>query len=135
MQGIIIYKSNYGATEQYAQWLNEATGYPVFEMKKVSKQDILQAEVVILYTTSGTLPEDPVLRQGFEASFKPEIIDKVHYFPQGGRMIFAKLSPLHKFFMNLGKKMEKNPQIREAMGKDKDNLDRNGIKPILKYVS
>ena len=36
MNGIIIYKSKYGATKKYAEWLSEATGFtnvvlPAFE--------------------------------------------------------------------------------------------------------
>ena len=28
MKGIIIYKSKYGATKKYAEWISEATGFP-----------------------------------------------------------------------------------------------------------
>ena len=163
MKGIIIYKSTYGSTRQYAQWLSEETGYKSVELKKVKNKDITDCDVVIfgcpvlaykpsitkwiqkkwhllknkkvvLYTTSGTYSEDPKLQEGFESSFKPDIKSKIKYFPQGGRMIAADLKPLHKFLMNLGKKMEKDPKVREEMDKDKDNINRDGIKPILEYV-
>jgi len=36
--------------------------------------------------------------------------------------------------MKIGQRMEKDAKIREEMVKDKDNVDRNGLKPILQYV-
>ena len=31
MKGVIVYKSRYGATTQYANWLGEILQYPVYE--------------------------------------------------------------------------------------------------------
>lgn len=163
MNGIIIYKSNYGTTKQYAQWLSEETGFlyvssgsvknadisdkdaviigcPVFANRPLlakwiqKKWNVLQGKKVVLYTTSGTAPEDPALQKGFSASFPDGIRDGISYFPQGGRMVFKELKPMHKFFMNLGMKMEKDPKVREEMGKDKDGVDRKGIEAIVKFV-
>ena len=36
-KGIIIYKSKYGSTKKYAQWLKEATGFEVMEVKKAKQ--------------------------------------------------------------------------------------------------
>ena len=48
MKGIIIYQSNYGSTKQYAQWLNEETGFEMRELKKVKKWDIEESDTIIL---------------------------------------------------------------------------------------
>ena len=163
MKGIIIYKSNYGSTKQYAQWISEETGYEALELKKVKKNSIKDCDVVIvgspiiagqplitkwiqkkwplfegkkiaLYTTSGAKAEDPLLQKSFNSSFDQIITSKVKYFPQGGRMIFSDLKPIDKFLMNIGKKIEKDPKVKEEMDKDKDHINRDGIKPILEYV-
>jgi len=163
MNGIIIFKSNYGATKQYAQWLKEETGYHIIEISKVKRKDILDADIIIcggpvlahsipiakwikknwnilknkkiiLFTTSGTSPQDPQLRNIFESSFGPEISKKIQYFPQGGRIIFRELSRLDRILMKIGQLIEKNPKIREEMVKDKDNINRDGIKPVLQYI-
>ncbi|MBN2039435.1 MAG: hypothetical protein JW864_05300 [Spirochaetes bacterium] len=163
MKGIIIYKSNYGVTKQYAEWLKEETGYPAIEIERVKRKDILDADIVIiggpvlahtisvakwvkkkwnilkdkkviLFSTSGTSPQSHVLRNIFESSFETGILNKIKYFPQGGRMIFNELTAFDKLVMRLGQKMEKNPQIREEMVRDKDIIDRNGLQPILQYV-
>ena len=34
MKGIILYKSKYGATKRYAQWLSEETGFEIRENSK-----------------------------------------------------------------------------------------------------
>lgn len=163
MKGIIIFKSKYGVTRKYAEWLNSETGYPAIEIGKVKIKDIADADTIIcggpvlahsipvskwikkkwgilknkkivLYTTSGTSPRDPELRTIFESSFEPEISGNIKYFPQGGRMIFRELSRLDRILMKLGQLMEKDPKVRKEMVKDKDNIDRNGIIPILQYV-
>lgn len=163
MKGLIIYKSNYGSTEQYARWLSEDTGYPSIDIQSVRTQDIADSDTVILgspvfanrpviarwieknwehlgdkrlvlYTTSGTYPEDPQLQEGFASAFKPEVAGRIKYFPQGGRMTAAELSPLHRFMMKLGRLMEKDPEVRAHMGEDVDRIDRSGLKPIVEHV-
>lgn len=163
MKGIIIYKSMYGATKKYADWLNEETGYPVREQNKIKNDEIKAADMVIigcpvlankpqlakwiskkwrllidkkiiLYTTSGAPATDPKLQENFTLSFPEEMRKKIKYFPQGGKMVFSELSGIHKFMMNLGKKMIKDPEVREAMGKDVNNINREGLKSLLEYL-
>lgn len=164
MKGVIIYKSNYGATKQYADWLSEETGFPTIDIKKVNGKDFKRNDIfilgspifagkplisgwiikkwkylvekrVVLYTTSGASPNEPEIHKVVTNSFVPEIAGKIKYFPQGGRIVFAKLSPLHRFFMRMGSKMEKDPEISANMLKDKDHVDRSGIKPVLDYIN
>ena len=163
MKGLIIYKSNYGSTKQYAEWIGEDTGFVLREAGKVKAADIRNSDTVIigcpvfankpllakwirrkwnllkdkklaLYTTSGAKADDPALQDGYMASFDPEIVKSMEYFPQGGKMVFSELSGMHRFFMNLGQKMEKDPEVRKAMASDKDHVDRSGLKKLLAYV-
>jgi len=164
MKGLIIYKSNYGSTEQYARWLSEETGYPSTALHSVETKDIADSDTVILgcpvfanrpiiagwieknwkllgdkrlvlYTTSGTYPGDPQLQEGFTSAFRPEAAGRIKYFPQGGRMVNSELSLLHKILMKLGRLMEKDPEVRVHMGEDVDRIDRKGLGPIVEYVS
>ena len=32
MKGIVVYKSKYGATKKYADWLGDATGFDIVEI-------------------------------------------------------------------------------------------------------
>ena len=46
--GIILYQSKYGATEQYATWLQDSTGFDCLQTQNSSLKDILQYHVIIL---------------------------------------------------------------------------------------
>jgi len=163
MKGLIIYKSNYGATKQYAEWLNEETGFPIADLKAVKKGELIEADLIILgspilahtipaakwltkhwgflkdkkvvlYTTSGAAAADPELPKIFEASFAADIRQQLKYVPLGGRIIFSELRPFDRFLMKIGQKMEKDPIIKEEMMKDKDHLRREDIKTIIQYL-
>jgi menaquinone-dependent protoporphyrinogen IX oxidase len=46
--GIILYQSKYGATEKYAQWLGESTGFALSETKKADIKAVEQYDTIIL---------------------------------------------------------------------------------------
>ncbi|HQC55016.1 MAG TPA: flavodoxin domain-containing protein [Clostridia bacterium] len=48
MNGIILYKSKYGSTKKYADWLSEATGFSCMETDKASVKSLSDADVIIL---------------------------------------------------------------------------------------
>lgn len=48
MKGIILYKSKYGATRKYADWLSEDTGFEVRELSKVKINDLFDYELIII---------------------------------------------------------------------------------------
>ena len=48
MKGIILYQSKYGATQKYAQWLSEETGFPCIETKRAQISDVRQYDTIIL---------------------------------------------------------------------------------------
>lgn len=48
MNGIILFQSKYGATEKYARWLEEDTGFPCKETKKADINEFAGYDVIIL---------------------------------------------------------------------------------------
>lgn len=46
--GIILYKSKYGATKKYAEWLKEATKFDCIETKKADIDKVKEYDVIIL---------------------------------------------------------------------------------------
>lgn len=46
--GIVIYKSKYGATKKYADWLVEMTGYDCMEIQKVTLDVVSQYKTIVL---------------------------------------------------------------------------------------
>ena len=47
-KGIILYQSKYGATEKYAYWLRDKTGFALMETKKATLADVLAYDTIIL---------------------------------------------------------------------------------------
>ena len=70
-----------------------------------------------------------------ENCFGTERAGRIQYFPLGGRITFAELTPLHRFFMRLGSKLEKDPRISAEMLEDKDLVDRSSLNSILGYIN
>ena len=48
MSGIILYKSKYGATKQYAEWIAEETGFSCFQIDKADINEVARKDVIIL---------------------------------------------------------------------------------------
>ena len=48
MNGMIIYKSKYGAAKKYAEWLSEATGFPCVSVKEADMEKAASCDVVIV---------------------------------------------------------------------------------------
>lgn len=48
MNGVILYKSKYGAIKKYANWLSEETGYPIVETTKAKINEIQKYDVILL---------------------------------------------------------------------------------------
>ena len=47
-KGLIIYQSKYGATQKYAKWLQEATGYDCIRTKDASVEKAAQYKTIVL---------------------------------------------------------------------------------------
>lgn len=48
MKGIILYKSKYGATKKYADWIAEETGFKSSEITKVKVSDLMPYDVIVI---------------------------------------------------------------------------------------
>ena len=48
MNGIILYKSKYGATRKYADWLSESTGFACLETDKADIGVVAEYDVIVL---------------------------------------------------------------------------------------
>ena len=47
MQGIIIYKSKYGSTKQFSEWLREDTSFDLFEISNVPS-DLKNYKIIVI---------------------------------------------------------------------------------------
>jgi menaquinone-dependent protoporphyrinogen IX oxidase len=47
VNGIILYKSKYGATKKYAEWLRDATGFDIVETKKADIAELSKYDTIV----------------------------------------------------------------------------------------
>lgn len=163
MNGIIIYQSKYGSTEQYADWLREETGFETYDVKHSPLEAVKNADLVVLgcsifadkpkmaawinenwdyfkdkkvvlYTTSGSPPTSERIRNGYKESFTESMRDKMDYFPLGGRYNYNDLSLPDKLIMKIAILVEKDPDEKERMKHDSDNVVKENIINLVNYL-
>ena len=47
MKGIVVFKSKYGSTKKYAEWISESTGFDLVEAGKVNAKQLADYDTVI----------------------------------------------------------------------------------------
>lgn len=135
----ILYKSKYGTTRQYAEWIAEETGGDLYELPHVNPSDLQKYDTVIvgggLY--AGGMLGFAFFKKNFEAlsgkklivfsvgasfdnktntdsikaaNLAPEMHGKVAYFHLRGGLDYPAMKPLDRFAMWCMKKMlERKP--------------------------
>ncbi|MEM1485493.1 flavodoxin domain-containing protein [Oscillospiraceae bacterium PP1C4] len=134
----VIYRSRYGSTKKYAQWLSKQFECELFETAHIKAEDLLKYDTIVfgggLY--AGGINGIAVITKNFEqikdknlivftvglastddpTIFKP-IIDKnltkemqahIAFFHLRGGIDYSKLGPVHKVMMGMLKKMVQN---------------------------
>jgi len=162
MKGAIFFTGKFGSTKQYAQWISEATGFPVFDLNKEipdstdydllilgssvfigkltiskwakSNWKIIKDKSIILYSVSGTEPGHPDLKKYITDSLPKEIIQRIKYVPLRGRLIMDKLPWWTRLILRIGSLGEKDPDTQKRMTQGFDFMEKSNIEPIIKWV-
>ncbi len=161
MNGAIFFSGQYGSTAQYANWIGEATGLPVFDVNDPtadpSKYDFLvlgssviifkltirkwvkanwtsiENKPVILFTVSGA-PAGPKL-DGWIADCLPEnLVAQMEHVALRGRLNPKELSWWVRLILKIGAMKNKDPEARKQELEGFDFMDRSSIEPALKLV-
>ncbi len=161
MTGAIFYSSKYGSTEQYANWIGEATGLPVFNVKDAnidpSKYDFLilgspiiyyklsirkwvkrhlvsiDSKPIIFFSVSGA-PAGPKLDGWIADSLPENFISKMNHVALRGRQIPEELTWYDRMMLKIGALTNKDPEARKQELKGFDFMDKSSIEPILKLA-
>ncbi len=162
MKGAIFYTGRFGSTHQYASWISEATGIPVFNLNKTrpnpSQYDFLvlgssviitrptikkwlkanwkkiQRKPVLLFTVSGTEPGHPHLKQWLEENLPKEILEHVDYYAFRGRLNLGEVPWWIRLMLKFAAKREEDPEVKQRMTEGFDFMDKNSVKPIVDWV-
>ena len=161
MNGAIFFSSKYGSTAQYANWIGEATGLPVFNVKNkktnLTKYDFLilgspiiyykllnhkwikanmvsiNNKPIIFFTVSGA-PAGPKLDKWFANSIPKHLISKIKHVALRGRQCPKELTWFDRLMLIIGGLKNPDPIARKEELKGFDYMDKSSIKPILELV-
>lgn len=164
MRGIIIYKGKYGATWQYAQWIGEELGIPLFEAgsengirmreadyiilgtsvyigklqisKWIEKNiGILKNKKIYLFLVAGTPPHEIDKLSGYIRAGVPEELRlKVETFYLPGRLYIAGLSWKDRFMLKMGARLTKDPNEKKSMLTDYDHVRKDHLTPLFNGI-
>ena len=161
MNGAIFFSGKYGSTEQYANWIGEATGLPVFDIKDPNADPyeydylILGSSIIyfklsirkwaetnlsklkgrskILFSVSGAGPSDKL--EGWVAkSFPTVLLSQVEHVALAGRLDHSKVNWLIKVSLWVASVFNPDPQARKDERYGFDHVDKDSIKPIVDWV-
>jgi menaquinone-dependent protoporphyrinogen IX oxidase len=161
MKAAIIYSTKYGSTAQYARWIGEETGLPVFNIKNtnfdLSKYDFLilgspiiyykvhnwkwvnknlpeiEKKPIIFFTVSGA-PAGRKLDGWIADSLPQHFISKMHHVTLRGRQNPKELRWWDRLMLIIGSMKNPDPVASKEELEGFDFMDRTSIEPILKLV-
>ena len=154
----VIFKSKYGHTKQYAEWISEELSCDLYEGSKISVEKMLEYDTIVygggLYASGilgvdiitknySRLKEknitvftvglaDPEIKSQFEPiikkNFTEEMQNKFKIFHLRGGINYKELGIVHKAMMAALKSMVKNKKEEEFTDEDRVMLETYGDK-------
>jgi menaquinone-dependent protoporphyrinogen IX oxidase len=164
MKGVIIYKSKYGATRQYAHWLSEELKLPLRQPDEISstelsnydfiiigsavyigklliakwlkKQlDILENKKLFLFIVCGTPPDEKEkLNEIVKGNRELSVLRQAKIYFLHGRIDIKGLHWLDRFLLKMGARLEKDPETKKGMVTDFDDVKKENIVKLVNDV-
>lgn len=158
MNGAILYATKYGSTAEYAGWIAQATGLPVFDVRKQAVDpsaydflilatpviyykllitdwvqrnlSTLDGKPIIMVTVSGA-PPGPKLDAWVGDSLPPDFVSKVTHVALRGRQRPGELSWYDRAMLIIAAWKNPDPVASEEELKGFDYMDKESIAPIV----
>lgn len=155
---VVVYKSKYGSTKKYAEWIAKELKADLFESSEIKNEGLFEYDTIIfgggLYAsgingiglvtknfqalkcknliifTVGLAPTDDkdIFKPIIEKNFTEEMRKEVKIFHLRGGIDYTKLNFLHKSMMSMLKRMVANKNPEELSTDDKMMLETYGKK-------
>ena len=160
MSGVIYYKTKYGATEQYANWLSQDLGFELKNIKKGPKpgseniviigSSIIMGKLkakgwilkhwsnirnkkVILFAVGGSKVDAKERDEAMVRSLPSDILNKVKVFHLRGRFDHSKVNFLLSKMIKKGMENEKDPVVKKEWTEGFDDVKHEYLNPIIAY--
>ncbi len=149
----VIYKSVYGTTKRYAEWIAEELKAPLFEAASVKPAQLMDYDVVVyggglyaggiigaklvsknpckslvVFTVGLATPEITDYSAILNKNFTSEFLARTKIFHLHGGMDYGKLGLAHKAMMALKKKESEKMPLNERTSDDRALLETYGGK-------
>ena len=161
MSGIIIYRSSYGSTKQYAEWIGEETGFEIFDsrakdipwdsetvvigcpiiankpflLRWMQKHwDKLKRKNVVLFTTSGADPAVAPVDEWLAKALPAAMKERIAVFPLAGKFVFDELNGPHKVMMKIGALLIRDEAIKHQIANPVNGVARENLEPLLRHL-
>ena len=164
MQGVIIYKGKYGATQQYSEWLGEKLNLPVIHAANINGEALKKYDFLVIGTSvyigklqmeswlrnnisfikqkkifffqeAATPVEQKKKRQAYNSAGIPkELQPNCDYYYLPGKMTMKDLTWKDKFMLRMGAMLAKSTEEKKTMLTDYDSVATIHIKEILEAV-
>ena len=161
MNGAIFYSTKYGSTAEYAKWISEATGLPIFNVKDKkadpSKYDFLilgspiiyykltihkwvkkhlksiDKKPIIFFSVSGAPAGEKI--DGWIANSLPKyFIIHMNHIALQGRQKPDQLTLYDRTMLIIASKFNKDPKARKEEFQGFDFMDKSSIQPIVELA-
>jgi menaquinone-dependent protoporphyrinogen IX oxidase len=163
MKGIILYKTQYGSTRQYAEWLSEEISIPVVNLSNFKNDDIdnydffiigsnikvgkitaaswirnnfnyLKDKSIILFSVCGSYADPTEQTKVLKDNLPGEIRNSINYFALPGKLDKDNLDFWDNFIIKMVSKFYPDKEAAERMTEGFDWIDRNKLAPIINIV-
>ena len=140
----VIYKSKYGATKKYAEWIAQELKASLFDASSIKPAQLMDFDVIVyggglyagtingvklvaanpckhlvVFTVGLADPKDIDPSTILAKAFTPELLPKIKVFHLRGAMNFSKLGLVHKGIMAVVKKMVTKKDPSELSGEER----------------
>jgi menaquinone-dependent protoporphyrinogen IX oxidase len=150
----VVYKSTYGSTKQYAEWIAEELNASLFEATSIKPSQMLEFDTVIyggglyasgingvklvtknpckslvVFTVGAADPNTTDYSEILSKNFTHEFLSKIKVFHLQGGIDYSKLGVIHKTMMAMLKKMRVDSKPQEQRSdEDAEFLETYGKK-------
>lgn len=161
MKGAIFFSGQYGSTAQYAQWINEATDLPVYDIHQphpdpssfdflvlgssiiIGKLTIRQwlkrhlsslcNRPLVLFSVAGA-PPGPEVDTWVANSLPQALQQKIQHIALRGKLDIKKVGWWKRLVLRVGALAAKNEQDKREMRQGFDFMDKDSIKPLIHLI-
>jgi len=161
MKGIVVYKSKYGATEQYAQMIGAALNFTLKNANEISYEQLENYDIVIagssiyigkillkdwlkkneavllkkkvaLFIVGGEpVSEKEKTQKYFTDNVSMQLLSKCKTFYLHGRTIYKNLTLFDKFLLSMGARLAGNKRSKKEMLTDFDDVKKENLAALL----